>query len=754
MKRAGKRGEGKWERISWDEALEKIISEIKRIRETHGPSSVLMLPAQGDVHILHRSPGLMTRLAQMIGFEAIGMSAAPEWEFKYSWNITSYAQGVSGSQYTYGTFHTANNRADLLNTKLMILWGWDPAGMVHGPNTTWYMAQAREAGAKIIAIDPKHSDTTATFADRWIPIKPGTDAAALIAMAYVMIDEDIYDKKFIETYTVGFDIYKDYVIGKEDGVPKTPQWAAEITGMSAEDIVWLAREYATVKPAALMAGIAPGRTDFGEQYHRAAITLACMTGNVGKSGGDAAGRAWESLWPGIIYPLHPIDDTLAKGLIGPLPEAVKKRVEAMPKRPTPTPQKPGVHLNQFPDIFNMGVFKMLFTNGAPAMNNWIGGHRLLQAIDKLEFIAAMEQFVTPLCQYADILLPATTFFERNDVAWGTGAPFVGKINKVIEPVGEARNFIDVAGEIARRMGAEDYCTKTEEQMLREFAKGAKIPDWDEFCRAGIYRYPQKDPEVCFKAQIEDPENNPFPTPSGKIEIYSETIAGWGLDTYPPIPKYIPPIEGPDNPLTEKYPFQLTTPHFKRRQLSKQDCIPWLREVQRQVVRINTKDAEERGIVHGEEVRVFNDRGQVFIPARVTERMRPGVVEIPFGCWYNPDKGGVNLLESANNLCNTHVSPCGGFGYNTALVQVEKIGTTKLEVFPEKNDTGLTIDSTIGELLADERGKAILNKHIPDLSASPNIEKIKGMTLKVIAPMSDGMITPERLDNLEKDLKKL
>ncbi len=672
MKRAGERGDGKWKRITWDEALDKIAAEIVRVRDTYRPVAVLMLPGQGDVQILHRSPNLMTRLANMIGLEGTGFTTQPNWEFKYSWNITSYGQGVAASQYTYGTFHTANNRADLVNTKLMILWGWDPAGMVHGPNTTWYMAQARERGAKIIAVDPKHSDTAATFADRWIPIYPGTDAAALIAMAYVMIDEDIYDKKFIEKYTVGFDKYKDYVMGKEDGVPKTPQWAVEITGMSAEDIVWLAREYATIKPAAFMAGIAPGRTAYGEQYHRAAITLACMTGNVGISGGDAAGRAWESVWPGILYPLHPIDDTLGEGLTGPLPEKYQKIVDERPKRETPTPQKPPLHANQLPDVMNMGIFKMMFANAAPSLSMWPHANRILEAIDQFEFIAIMEQFPTPFCQYADILLPATTFFERNDVGWGTGAPFVGKINKVIEPLGEARNFIDVAADLARRFGADDYCTKTEEEMLRQFAKDAKIPDWDEFCRAGIYHYPQDEPEVVFKAQIEDPENNPFPTPSGKIEIYSETIANWELPNFPPIPKYIETWESRNDPLVGKYPLQLTTPHFKRRQLSKQDTTPWLREVQKQVVRINTKDAEERGIKHGDEVRVFNDRGEVFIPARVTERIMPGVVEIPFGAWYHPGKGGVTLKENANFLTNVPNSPSGGMAYNTALVQVEKI----------------------------------------------------------------------------------
>lgn len=672
MKRIGERGEGKWERISWDEALDKIASEIKRVRDTYGPQAVMMLPGQGDVNVLHRSPALMTRLANMIGLMGIGFSEAPEWEFKYAWNITSYGQGLAASNYTYGTIHTANNRTDLLSSRMIICWGWDPAVTVTGTNTCWYLARAREAGAKIIAVDPKHTNTAAAFADRWIPIRPGTDCAMLIAMAYVMIEEDLYDKHFLEKYTTGFEKYRDYVLGKEDGIPKTPSWAAEITGVPAGDIVQLAREYATIKPSALMAGIAPGRTAFGEQYHRVAITLACMTGNVGIHGGDAAGRAWESVFPGIIYPVHPIEATNVKGLLGPMSKKAAESIAARPKMAAPTPQKPPLHANQLPSVMGMGILKLLFANAAPTFTQFVHANRLHKAIDTLEFIAIMEQFMTPMCKMADILLPATTFFERNDIAYGVGAPFIGKINKVIEPVGEARNFIDVADDLARRMGGgDDYKTRTEDEMLRDFAARLQIPDYEEFTRTGIYRYPQSEPEVVFKAQVEDPENKPFPTPSGKIEIYSETIASWKLPSFPPIPKYIETWESPKDPLAQKYPLQLITTHFRRRQLSKQDSNPWLRETERQAVTISSQDARARNIADGDMVRVFNDRGEVITPARVTERMMPGVAEIPHGAWYNPDNGGVNLKENANNLTAVPNSPAGGMAYNTALVEIEK-----------------------------------------------------------------------------------
>ncbi|MFC1924990.1 molybdopterin-dependent oxidoreductase, partial [Chloroflexota bacterium] len=668
MKRVGERGDGKWERISWDEALDKIASEIVMIRDTDGPMAILTFPGLGDVHYLHRSPMAMSRLAEMIGLIGFGV-ADHKWPFQYSWNITSYAQGVAASQYTYGSFHTCNTRDDLVNSRFIILWGWDPAWTVAGPNTCWYIAKAREAGARIVAVDPKHTDTAATFADRWIPIRPGTDAAMLIAMAYVMIDEDLYDKKFIDTHTVGFDKYKEYVLGVEDGVPKTPSWAEKITGVPAADIVELAREYATIKPAALMAGIGPGRTAYGEQYHRAAITLACMTGNVGIHGGDAAGRAWESVWPGIQYPVKPIDDALAKGLLGPTPKTAAK---ADFKMPDPTVHQPPLHGNLIPELIKMGMFKMIFTNGGSLFTQFADANRAVEGVKTVEFIVVMEQFMTPLAKVADLLLPCTTFFERNDITYGVGAPFIGKINKVIEPVGECRNFIDVADELAKRLGAEGYLSATEDELIKDFATRNNVPDYEELKRTGVYRYEQSKPEVVFKAQIEDPANNPFPTPSGKIEIYSQEIADWELPNFPPIPKYIETWESRDDPLAEKYPLQLVSTHFKRRQLSKLDTIPWLREVQRQAVTISSADAKARSISDGEVVRVFNDRGEVIIPAKVTERIMPGVVEVPHGSWYNPNRGGTNLNESANNLTAVPNSPSGGMCYNSCLVQVEKI----------------------------------------------------------------------------------
>jgi anaerobic dimethyl sulfoxide reductase subunit A len=248
MKRVGKRGEGKFRRISWDEALDTVVAELKRVRDTYGPMSILYLTMAGD--------------AATLNLQTIGRVLAMTGGYSTWWGATSFHGGMLASFFTYGTLYASNTRDDLLNSRLIIMWGWDPSVTVSGTNTSWFLAQAKEEGARIIAVDPCYGDSAAIFADEWIPIRPGADCAMLIAMAYVMIKEQLQDKRFLDAYTVGFDKFRDYVLGSEDGVAKTPAWAEAITGVPAPTIEKLAREYATTKPSALMSGIAPGRTAF------------------------------------------------------------------------------------------------------------------------------------------------------------------------------------------------------------------------------------------------------------------------------------------------------------------------------------------------------------------------------------------------------------------------------------------------------------------------------------------------------------
>ena len=663
LRRTGERGQGKFERISWDEALETVARELRRVRDTYGPEAIFVQSSAGDVVSLH-NPLPLTKVLSLIG------------GFSTSWGLFSFEQGIYAELATLGTLD-GNGRDDILNSSLIILWACDPANTVAHTNTTWYLAQAKDKGIKIIAIDPRYTDTSATFATQWIPIIPGTDCAMMIAMAYVMIKENLQDQKFLDAYTLGFDQFKAYVMGDEDGIPKTPQWAEVITSVKASTIEQLAREYATTKPAALITGIAPGRTACGEQYHRAAITLAAMTGNIGKSGGTAGLRSWMSV---SVLP------ALKKGvLMMDVPNPVVKGPPSdfktfLPARARFLKGVGNVVAAKVPDALLRGKaggypadYKLLFIVNTNYPNQYLDLNKAVAGLKRMEFVVTFEQFMTPAAKFADIVLPTCTFLERNDVTESERLTYFGYQNKCIEPLGESRSHFQIAKDLATKLGLSEFEDMSEEGVLRDVVvKGSAIPDYDNFKRNPVYRvHPPDRPYVAFRRQIEDPENNPFPTPSGKIEIYSQQLANMNDPNLPAIPKYIEAWEGPNDPMAQKYPLQLITIHPRRRAHTQGETIPWLMETQVQGVQVNPADALSRRIADGDSVKVYNNRGVTMLPAVVTRRIKKGVVAIPEGAWYNPDQDGLDKGGGPNVLTKDESSPGGGFVTNSCLVQVEK-----------------------------------------------------------------------------------
>ena len=658
LKRVGPRGEGQFERISWDEALDKVAAELKRVKETYGPQAIWVHTYSGQIGAFHTGPLTVRRLVGHLG----GYTSV--------WGEASAQSSAFASRATYGTLSTGHMRDDLKNSRLIILWGLNPADSIFSTNTCYYLALAKEAGARVVCVDPRHTNTVAAFADQWIPIRPGTDTAMMVAMAQVMIAENLLDRRFLDKYATGFDRFADYVMGREDGTVKTPEWAEAKTGVSAATIASLAREYATTKPAALIPGYAGGRTAYGEQYHRAAATLAAMTGNVGIHGGGAAGfergpigamfppglakksTSYEEELKALDVPhhlrSHPhsclIWDAILKGTAGGYPSDIKMGYIAFANP-----------LNQFPHI-NKGV----------------------EAMKKLEFIVVHEQFMTATARFADVVLPVTSLWERNDFArpWVAG-PYFLYLNRVIEPLPEVKSDIEICRELAPRLGIHDpFFDVSEDEGILQMVKGmgdvtGEVPDFEAFKRAGIHKIRTDGPQICFEKQIEDPEKNPFPTPSGKIEIYCQRLADLHNPEIPAIPKHIDSWEGPDDPLAARYPLQLVTVHHKTRAHSCFENNPWLKEVEPQSLWLNAGDARTRGIADRDKVRVFNDRGETIVRAKVTERIMPGVVSLGEGAWYRPDREGRDRSGSPNMLTRDSYSPSGAFPINTILVQVAR-----------------------------------------------------------------------------------
>lgn len=653
-RRIGKRGEGQFQRISWDEALDTVAEELDRARKRFGPRSILLVNGSGSTGKVHGFGSAAHSFLSCLG------------GYTSTWGSPSAEASIWSSRVTYGTLATAHTRDDLVNSRLIIMWAWNPSVTIQGTNTRNYLNQCKESGARIIGVDPVFTDSIAAFADEWVPIRPGTDTALLLGMAYAMIKMGLHDQRFLDDYTVGFKEFSAYLNGEEDGVSKTPAWASAISGVPVETIDRLARAYATIKPAALMPGYGPGRASYGEQFHRAVSVLAAMTGNIGIPGGNSAGFGF------LAYSGLPVVANPA--------EVQPSALDASFSSSFKSTQR--IHNAQVWDALLNGKdggypddYKVLYVICSNCLNQGLNLKKGLAALQRPGFIIVHEPWMTPTARFADILLPVTSYLERREL---TKPPYPERYfiygDKAVDPLYESRTDRDILMGLAARLGLENYPRTTEESLLAEVSrlpdmKG--LPPMEELKQKGIHKIRADRPVVAFEDQIKDPQHNPFPTPSGKIEIFSKRVADLSDPELPPLPKYLRPAEGYDAAMAALYPLQLITVHCLQRANSVFENVPWLTELLPRALAINPVDASKRGITHGEKVSVFNSRGETVIAACVTERIAPGVVKMDQGAWYAPDDMQVDLGGNANVLTMDGYSPAGGFPFNTCLVQVKK-----------------------------------------------------------------------------------
>ena len=753
------RGLSGYERISWDEATDIVAKEIKRVKRDYGPGAILN--GSGSHHtwgILGYWLSARIRFFNSIGFTPV-VHNPDSWEGWY-WGAMhhwGYSMRLGGAE-TYGTVEDC-----LKNCEMVVFWSSDPeatSGVYGAFEGTVRRQWLKELGIKMVHIDPFYNHTAALLGGKWLAPRPATGNALGLAIAYVWITEGLYDKEYVAKRTTGFEKWKDYILGKEDGIPKTPEWQEKEAGIPAKDVRALAREWGTKKTYLAAGGIigfgSACRCATGNEWARSMVCLMAMQG-LGKPGvnmgcmqqgtpvdtsfyfpgyaeggmsGDLQGTALavnlyqrmpQLATVNTVYQRVPrlrIPEAILNGSCEGYPTDAKTIEGQFLKFGYPAPGYPAI--------------KMYYKYGGSHFGTMAETNRYVKAYrsDRLEFVVNQSIWFEGEAKFADILLPACTSFERWDISEfaNCGGYIQHSFNqcnhrvavlqhKCIEPLRESKSDIQIFLEIAKKLGLSALFSEgvTELDWCKRLFDGTDLPkfiSWKEFLKKGYYVIPAppeelRDP-VSFRWFAEDrpkdtPELAPLPadyterfgkglqTQSGKIEFVCSSLERFDPDDpeRPTMTKYIPSWEGHHTmELYEKYPLQLISPHprftFHTMGDAKDSIVNDIKDHRvlidgyyYWIVRINSKDAVDRGIKENDLVKIFNDRGAVICAAQVTQRIPPGTVHSyessaiydPVGePGYSVDRGGcINQLTPGRMM----IKQSHSMAANSCLVQIRK-----------------------------------------------------------------------------------
>ncbi|MBB4302936.1 trimethylamine-N-oxide reductase (cytochrome c) [Rhodobium orientis] len=680
------RGKGEFVRVSWDEALDLVASELKRVKDEHGNGSIYggsygwRTPA-----MLHNCFNNLYRLLNLNG--------------GFVDDVNTYSTGAIRVilPYVIGTsYYDSSTWPSIIeNTEQIVFWGSDPAVTSRigwsVPNHAGlkYLEEYKATGKPSISVNPINTETAKLLGSDWVAPRPGTDVAMMLGIAHTLVAEDLHDTEFLANYCSGFEEFSAYLKGEPDGTEKTAEWAAEICGVDADKLKEMARSMAAKRTLITM-GWSIQRQDHGEQGPWMAHTLACMLGYIGLPGG------------GADFTLHYASYGTPKGhgpsFAGfPAGEA-SKEVPA----PIPCSRVPWALANAGEKYDYNG---QEYTTPDLRLVIWAGGnpfHHHQERNKQIDFWQKPETIIisdinwTQSARFADIVLPISTLFERNDIC-NISEQNAGlcAMQQAIEPLFESKTDFWVYSQVAKRLGFEAEYTDGmdemgwlkhiyEEGVAKAAEKGIESPDFDTFWNEKkVWMYDVTDEKrnyVQFAKFREDPLLNPVATPSGMFEILSRKIAGYGYDDCPGHPTWMEPFERLGGTMSDKYPLHMTSSHPDYRlhsQLDNADLRHSYEVENREPVWIHPDAAEARGIADGDVVRIFNDRGAVLAGAVVTDRMKSDVIRLQEGAWYDPAEPGTkgalckhgdpNVLTFDKGTSKLAQGNCA----HTALVEIEK-----------------------------------------------------------------------------------
>lgn len=678
-----RRGADEFVSVTWDELTELLARELRRVVDTHGNNAIFGGSyGWASAGRFHHAQSQVHRFLNQLG--------------GYTKSVHSYSLGATGVIMprvvgTHWKLFARSTSWDVIakHSDLLVSFGGVPikntgvnAGGTSGHPTLGALDAFRARGGKIVSFSPLRDDVEGDC--EWIAPVPGTDVAIMLAVAFVLASEGLHDREFLNRFCVGYERFEDYLLGRADGVPKDPRWAQEISGVPAEFVTDLARRMASGRTLVTVTWSLQ-RIKHGEQAPWMGVTLAAMLGQFGLPGGGF-GHGYGSMnEPGLApvpYPLptfsqgvNPVSDFIPVAAISDLLLSPGEEFDYDGRRLT------------YPDI------RLVYWAGGNPFHHHQDLPRLRRAFARPDTIVVHDPYWTPMARSADIVVPSTTSLERNDLSCTRNDPLLVAMQQVVPPFANSRDDYDTFADLASALGFGEQFTegRSSQEWIEHLydqwrpfvdADGGNTPTFEDFWSDGHYRMRTEDNLVLFGDFREDPEKYPLSTPSGKIEISSETIESFGYADCAGHPRWYEPDEWLGGPRASQYPLHLIANQPKTRLHSQLDhgAVSQASKVKgREPIRMHPDAAAARGVSAGDVVRVFNDRGACLAGVIVDSDLRSDVVQLSTGAWYDPldpaDPDSLCVHGNPNVLTadiGTSSLSHGCTGQHV-LVQIEKFG---------------------------------------------------------------------------------
>ncbi|MDZ7913198.1 MAG: molybdopterin guanine dinucleotide-containing S/N-oxide reductase [Rhodococcus sp. (in: high G+C Gram-positive bacteria)] len=634
-----RRGADEFVSVSWDELTELLSRELRRVVDTHGNNAIFGGSyGWASAGRFHHAQSQVHRFLNQLG--------------GYTKSVHSYSLGATGVIMprvvgTHWKIFARSTSWDVIakHSELLVSFGGVPikntgvnAGGTSDHPTLGALDAFRARGGKIVSFSPLRDDVDGDC--EWVAPVPGTDVAIMLALAFVLASENLHDREFLNGFCVGYERFEDYLLGRTDGVPKDPRWAQKVSGVPAEFITDLARRMASGRTLVTVTWSLQ-RIKHGEQAPWMGVTLAAMLGQFGLPGGGF-GHGYGSMnEPGLApvpYPLptfsqglNPVSDFIPVAAISDLLLSPGEEFDYDGRRLT------------YPDI------RLVYWAGGNPFHHHQDLPRLRRAFARPDTIVVHDPYWTPMARSADIVVPSTTSLERNDLSCTRNDPLLVAMQQVVPPFENSRDDYDTFADLASALGFGEQFTegRSSQEWIEHLysqwrpfvdADGGNTPTFEDFWADGHYRMRTEDNLVLFGDFREDPEKYPLSTPSGKIEIFSETIESFGYDDCAGHPRWYEPDEWLGGPRASQFPLHLIANQPRSRLHSQLDhgSASQASKIQgREPIRMHPDAAAARGVSAGDVVRVFNDRGACLAGVIVDSDLLSDVVQLSTGAWYDP-----------------------------------------------------------------------------------------------------------------------